>query len=333
MLQHTDEVDHDSEHDAVLSSISQQEQLNEIVDKVPPRPTAHSCGIVCKNQHGCLGATVRTESTVLRVRLVILKSNTRSKDTEIYMVRELKGGKYIFPQADSDLNMETPNTDTGGFEDLAITLAEDKLNLDIDRAQLHQLHYERTVKRVSTVRTKVRVLTFVIGLTREQVMTIHEGHITTHGKSTPVNDLNRPYDLHLFRSTKWFDAFKNDDGVSANVRITESILRTCAEAIALVEEQSIDINTDATNYHIELQSNNDWPMIARFSDVVRVLLPPADGALEVVDLTSDEVDRDVPLQDHAKNNERKRSAANDQWPLISGHRSAAIDQRPLIGGH
>ena len=121
------------------------------------------------------------------------------------------------------------------------------------------------------------------------------------------------------RSTKWFDAFKNDDGVSANVRITESILRTCAEAIALVEEQSIDINTDATNYHIELQSNNDWPMIARFSDVVRVLLPPADGALEVVDLTSDEVDRDVPLQDHAKNNERKRSAANDQRPLISGH--------------
>jgi hypothetical protein len=243
--------------------------------KSDKKAKTHCCGIVCENHHACVEATSIAESTILRSRLVILKSNNLRSLTEIYMVRELKGNKYLFPQDDSDTSANH-NTETDGFEELAMTLAEDRLNLNINRTQLQQLHYERTKKRVSSVKVNVKVLTFLLVLTDEQIVSIPEGHVTTHEISDPVNGSDLPYDLHLFRHITWFDAYKNEDGLSANGRLTDSFLRTCTEAVVHVKKYNIDISTDAVNSHGTLYLDEDWPVTAKFADVRRLLLPSAD---------------------------------------------------------
>ena len=64
--------------------------------------------------------------------------------------------------------------------------------------------YERTVKKVSGAKVKVKVRTFLLVSIEKQIVSIPEGHVTTHEKSDPVNESYRPYDLHLFKTTTWF---------------------------------------------------------------------------------------------------------------------------------
>ena len=151
------------------------------------------------------------------------------------------------------------------------------------------MHYERKTKKLSTLNTKVWALTFVKVLTDDHVISIPEGHITTHGRSTPVNDAHLPYDVHLFRPVDWFDAIKDDDGFSTNVRLPDSFQRTCAEAVTHVGRHSIDVATDATKEYVEWDSNNDWPDAVILSEVERVEVKVADDSPEVIDLASERI--------------------------------------------
>ena len=91
--------------------------------------------------------------------------------------------------------------------------------------------------------------------------------------------------VHLFRSVEWFDAVKDEHGFSTKVRLPDSFLRTCAEAVAHVGKYCIGITTDAKNEYVEWGVNIDWPEAVVLSDVKRVKPLPLDDIPAVIDLT------------------------------------------------